>query len=137
MAKLRVTMEKNGGVLEKYTDEGIKYYTIDEEKATDEVKDLFGRFRFSETYDLYKKDEEEFLRNNGYTDILNMTWFCHTPVLGHPCACCHPCETTIDAGQTWRFSEVQMKRYRQYKSGTALWKVRLLSYLDVLTGRKS
>ena len=34
----------------------------------------------------------------GWSDIMDMTWFCHTPVRGRPCGICAPCVYTIEEG---------------------------------------
>lgn len=134
-SKLRKCLEDNGGVLTKTNCTGRTYYVIDMDNATEDLKVLFGDFNMSETFDLTKSEEEKILRDMGYGDIVEKTWFCHTPVLGHPCGYCHPCETTVESGQEWRFSKAQLKRYAQHKAGVPEWKVRLGSYIDVLLHR--
>lgn len=39
---------------------------------------------------------------NGWTDIMNTTWFCHTPSKGQPCGRCNPCRYAIGEGMGWR-----------------------------------
>ncbi|MFC3269221.1 hypothetical protein ACFOED_09360 [Vulcaniibacterium thermophilum] len=34
----------------------------------------------------------------GWRELMEMTWFCHTPVRGRPCGFCAPCAYTIDEG---------------------------------------
>ncbi|GAA5074028.1 hypothetical protein [Lysobacter panacisoli] len=34
----------------------------------------------------------------GWSEIMEMTWFCHTPVRGQPCGVCAPCVYTIEEG---------------------------------------
>ncbi len=34
----------------------------------------------------------------GWGGIMDMTWFCHTPVRGRPCGLCAPCVYTIEEG---------------------------------------
>jgi hypothetical protein len=34
----------------------------------------------------------------GWSEIMDMTWFCHTPVHGRPCGICAPCLYTIEEG---------------------------------------
>jgi hypothetical protein len=38
----------------------------------------------------------------GWSDIMDMTWFCHTPVRGRPCGLCAPCVYTIEEGLAHR-----------------------------------
>ncbi len=134
-SKFRACIESNGGILQETNSVGRRVFTIDREKSTDDLKQIFGDFNLSETYDMTKQEEEKALREMGFTDLMEKTWFCHTPVLGHPCGYCHPCETTIEAGQTWRFTKQELKRYEQYKAGRSHLLIRMGSYLDVLFGR--
>ena len=34
----------------------------------------------------------------GWSDYMDMTWFCHSPVGGKPCGVCGPCVYTIEEG---------------------------------------
>ena len=135
VSKLRQCIEENGGFLLNESPEGRPFYTIDHEKSSEEAVTLFGHFCFSETFDITKPEEEKRLRELGYGKAVDSTWIGHTPVMGRPCGYCHPCGDAIDAGQTWRFTEGALKRYKLYKSGAAPWKIRLMSYVDVLLGR--
>lgn len=38
----------------------------------------------------------------GWTGIMEMTWFCHTPVANRPCGICAPCVYTIEEGLAHR-----------------------------------
>jgi len=131
-SKFRACIEKNGKISELTNSAGRTYYTLDKENSSVDIKLIFGDFNLSETFGLTKQEEENALRSLGYGKLIEKTWFCHTPVLGHPCGYCHPCETTIEAGQTWRFTESELKRYRQYKAGASPLLVRIGSYLDHL-----
>ena len=40
---------------------------------------------------------------NGWTEIMTMTWFCHTPILGKiSCGVCSPCEYVYQGNMEWR-----------------------------------
>ena len=134
-SKFRSCIEANGGYTEIKNSVGRSVFVIDPERSTRELKLVFGDFNLSETFDMTKQDEEKALREMGYGNLIEKTWFCHTPVLGRPCGYCHPCETTIEAGQTWRFTKGQLKRYEQYKGGASPVMVRIGSYLDAILGR--
>ncbi len=133
--KFRSCIEANGGITEKVNCVGRTYFTIDMEKSSTDLKLIFGDFNISETFDMTKVDEEKVLRENGYGDIIEKTWFCHTPVLGKACGCCHPCEATIEAGQIWRFTESRIKRYQELMAGASPFKVRLETFIDVILGK--
>lgn len=134
-SKFRACIEANGGIIEKKNSIGRTVFTIDPEKSSKDLRLIFGDFILSETFDMTKLDEENGLKAMGCGDLIEKTWFCHTPVLGRPCGYCHPCETTIEAGQTWRFTKGELNRYKQYKSGTSPLIVRLGSYLDAILGK--
>ncbi len=134
-SKFRGCIEANGVIREYVNSVGRKVFTIDMENSSPDLKLVFGGFNLSETFDITKIEEEQRMRDEGYTRILEKTWFCHTPVLGKACGCCHPCETTIEAGQTWRFTESRLKRYRELKEGASPGRVRFETYIDVIFGR--
>jgi 7-cyano-7-deazaguanine synthase len=52
---------------------------------------------------LSKKDEERIATENGWLDIMKMSWFCHTPDKnGQPCGLCGPCDDAMHTGMEWR-----------------------------------
>lgn len=57
--------------------------------------------------DMFKQATER-----GILDILNMTWFCHQPLLGKPCGSCNPCMSTLEDGLKYRFNTIALARYR-------------------------
>ncbi len=59
-----------------------------------------------------KKDEENIARENGWIEIMKLTWFCHMPINGEPCGFCNPCEDAMNTGMEWRMPESAVKRYR-------------------------
>jgi hypothetical protein len=69
--------------------------------ATDEYK-LFGRLTFP-LFDLTKPDMGEVAQARGWSEILEMTWFCHDPRGGcAPCGKCAACRGVIVAGMARR-----------------------------------
>lgn len=61
---------------------------------------------------LTKKDEERIARENGWIDIMKLTWFCHTPIKGQPCGLCGPCDDAMNTGMEWRMPRQSQIRYR-------------------------
>lgn len=59
-----------------------------------------------------KKDEEKIAKENGWLDIMKLTWFCHTPIDGETCGLCGPCEDAMNTGMDWRVSKNAQKRYK-------------------------
>src|SRR5690606_2439399 len=63
--------------------------------------ELFRRFRFP-LLPMTKLDMERVARENDFLDLMEMTWFCHTPVNGKPCGGCLPCQFAIAEGMARR-----------------------------------
>lgn len=59
-----------------------------------------------------KKEEEQIARDNGWMDIMLLTWFCHTPIHGEPCGICSPCDDAMNTGMEWRLPDKAKQRYR-------------------------
>ena len=49
-----------------------------------------------------KEDTVQTGARNGWTDLLAMTWFCHSPRNGEPCGLCNPCQYALEQGFEWR-----------------------------------
>lgn len=72
---------------------------------------IFSNFRYP-LLDLTKLDMEEEARSRGFLDIMERTWFCHTPSAdGQPCGVCNPCTYTIEEGLARRLPEAAMRRH--------------------------
>ena len=67
---------------------------------TDEYR-LFKYFEFP-ILKLTKTDIAQIAKEHGWTQIMEMTWFCHKPINGKPCGLCNPCKYTIEEGLAWR-----------------------------------
>ena len=81
--------------------EDIIYQVNEQFKGTDEYS-VFGWFRFPLLY-LSKLDMQKIAWEDGFQDIMRMTWFCHRPGRRNtPCGLCAPCENTIERGIGWR-----------------------------------
>ena len=62
---------------------------------------------------LTKKDEENISREKGWIDIMEKTWFCHSPINGEPCGLCGPCDDAMNTGMEWRMPPAAQKRYKR------------------------
>ena len=52
---------------------------------------------------LSKKDEERIATENGWLDIMKLSWFCYNPDRhGEPCGWCGPCDDAMHTGMEWR-----------------------------------
>jgi len=64
----------------------------------------FALFRYF-SFPLFRVDKvgiDRQARAEGWSDIMDMTWFCHTPSRGRPCGICAPCVYTIEEGLAHR-----------------------------------
>lgn len=64
-----------------------------------DLRAVFGRFSFP-LIALSKPAMEQIAQRYGFSDVLDMTWFCHHPKAnGQPCGVCHPCVHTRKGGR--------------------------------------
>ena len=73
--------------------------------------DVFGNIIFP-VMGLTKQEEGRLAEEEGWTDIMKKTWFCHTPINGKPCGVCHPCRDVMEMGLEWRLPTEAQWRYR-------------------------
>jgi hypothetical protein len=86
--------------------------------ADNDLKEVFKYFSYP-VFDLTKRQMEEAAKEQGFLDLLEMSWFCQRPVGGrHPCGTCPPCQTTIQDGLSRRVGSRGLLRY--YARTTAL-----------------
>ena len=78
-------------------------FHINKQKSSSEAALLFDRFDFP-LWDKNKHDEVRLLESLGLGDLVEMTWFCHTPLFGKPCGHCNPCKDVRHYGFSWRLS---------------------------------
>ena len=111
--KAMLLIQKHG-VLEKVYDDTLgESYILDEDKSSEALKALFGKFHFPLAM-LTKLDMKEKYAEMGLLDIADKTWFCYTPVNGLPCGKCNPCQYTIQEGMKARFTPMALMRYHFY-----------------------
>ena len=91
------------------------YYVIDTSKSSQDLITLFGNQRFPLAEYTKVQMKQEYI-SMGLADIINDTWFCHTPIGGKPCGICNPCRYTIEEGMSERFSEEALMRYKHQNS---------------------
>ncbi|ORJ91976.1 hypothetical protein A6F55_24855 [Prescottella equi] len=91
----------------------------------DEAHKLFERFRFP-VFDLTKTDMHDLARKNDFADILEMTWFCHSPSLrGKACGFCGPCTHAREEGFGWRVPAATTAGRIEYTALRYAWLLRL------------
>lgn len=90
--------------LRKVSDEFGHGYEIAPDARESDMGRVFRYFRFPlPLFELRKTDVQAIAAQRGWTEIMNLTWFCHCPLgSGTPCGLCPPCRHTIEAGMGWR-----------------------------------
>ena len=89
---------------------------------------LFRYFIFP-TLHITKVDMLHIAKENGFYDILNMSWFCHTPYNNKPCGMCKPCKLAITEGMAFRLPLGARIRNKMPIVFTALLKVRKVGFI--------
>ena len=94
-------IEDNSELTEGYIGE-VPFLTVENEEINDTIT-IFENILFpSFMRDIEKTDEWKELCDMGYSNIANMTWFCHTPAFGKPCGHCNPCKDALAEGMAFR-----------------------------------
>ena len=108
-------IKANGDVKRNIDDKKGEYYTIDKSISSNDIIKVFGNYHYPLLFYSkikMKKEAEE----KGFIDILNKTWFCHTPINNQPCGWCVPCMGTIKKGLEYRLSKNAIRRYKIMKT---------------------
>lgn len=93
----------------------MKYgYVPDLTKSSADVNLVFGHIVFP-IIDITEREMLEWVNKNKYQSIMELTWFCHSPVDGYPCGLCRPCEQKMDAGMNFLLPKQAQKRYFKAK----------------------
>ena len=63
-------------------------------------------------------------KENGFYDILHLSWFCHNPIKGKPCGRCNPCKDIIWFGFNYRLPlSAKLRYYTRFLSKSNLIKI--------------
>ncbi|UNK48718.1 hypothetical protein MNR01_13330 [Lysobacter sp. S4-A87] len=77
--------------------DGYSSVRVDSRHADTAEYRLFRYFSFP-LFAIDKVGIDRQAQAEGWGEIMDMTWFCHTPVRGRPCGTCAPCLYTIEEG---------------------------------------
>lgn len=81
---------------------------------------LFEGFEFP-LFDVTKTQMEEVARQQGFSEIMEMTWFCHRPVNGrYACGTCNPCRFAMTEGMSRRVGWRGRLRYNLHRQWTRI-----------------
>jgi hypothetical protein len=76
---------------------------------------VFRNFRFPR-FGLTKLDMERLSSEYGFNQLLELSWFCHSPRSnGTPCGLCNPCASTMEEGMGRRIPAASRARYHARK----------------------
>jgi len=89
-------------------------YVIDKQNSHQNIITLFGNYSFPLLGYTKVRMKEEYIRLK-CEDVMEMTWFCYTPIDGKFCGKCNPCTYTINEGLSYRFTPEALKRYEKRK----------------------
>jgi hypothetical protein len=91
-----------GSMVMKTTDNGDVSYRLDPAHSDTKEFAIFGGFSFP-LFELNKQETGTIAAEQGWLEILRMSWFCHKPGKGNePCGYCNPCLYAVDEGFGWR-----------------------------------
>lgn len=84
---------------------------LNPEKSSKEIMLVLGWFRFP-IITRTELDMLEQIKQWGYEDVMKLIWFCHIPVKGKPCGCCHPCDVKMESEMGFLLPPKAQMRYR-------------------------
>lgn len=105
---LELCVEKSGGIYDVLTDKIPG-------------RDLFSRFNFP-VLGYTKSDMRRLAEEHHFLAILELSWFCHRPILGRPCGFCSPCIAVVRHGLAYRISMAGMIRYNMARIARAAYR---------------
>ena len=80
-----------------------RVYRVEPERSTKTGRDLFENLAMPlSIWNLTKQEEAAMIKDLGYEEVFELTWFCHKPIFGLPCGHCHPCQSVRKEGMGWR-----------------------------------
>ncbi|MBY7144598.1 7-cyano-7-deazaguanine synthase [Virgibacillus sp. NKC19-3] len=73
-----------------------RFYKL-KEYLSDQDLGIFSYYHFP-LLDMTKLDMQEQASISGFKQIMEETWFCHSPIYDQPCGMCNPCKYTREEG---------------------------------------
>jgi 7-cyano-7-deazaguanine synthase in queuosine biosynthesis len=97
--------------LSKTEENGMPFYTIDQQYENTDVHTIFKYFRYP-IREISKLDMRDIALENGFYHLMELTWFCHHPRRnGTPCGFCTPCAQAFKSGMKFRLARSARFRY--------------------------
>lgn len=112
------------GFLEAFDGPHGKSYRVAEKFRGTPEHTVFSPFTFP-IIDLSKQDMRSMAAAKGFADLMEETWFCHSPLKdGSPCGTCNPCIVSIRDGMGYRVPLRTRLRYRTRRPRQIFWDIR-------------
>ena len=115
---------------------GYRSIRVDPRHADSAEFKLFGCFSFP-LFHIDKRGIGRQAEAEGWDAIMDMTWFCHTPVRGKPCGVCAPCVYTIEEGLARRVPASRRALSFFYRHLALPWKRPLRQMRATLRGDRA
>lgn len=96
-----------------------KYYKLNKKPSKPELI-IFSNYHFP-LFDMTKLDMEKKAKDKGFNHIMEVTWFCHSPIKNKPCGMCNPCKYTKEEGLERRVPKVTILR-KLYRTASNKWR---------------
>ena len=87
---------------------------IDKSSSDSDIDLVFGKMFFP-IADITELEMQSWAEKNGYSDIMKLTWFCHSPIDDKPCGLCRPCEEKMGSNMDFLLPEEAKERYYRAK----------------------
>ena len=103
-----------GEHLEEIDSDTGKTFRLNESAKGLDKFNIYGWYTFP-VFNFTKAEKYQYSINNGFDDIIRLTWFCHMPTKrGKPCGKCHPCRAAYREGLKWRLPFSAKLRYHTW-----------------------
>ena len=97
--------------IKKTTYQGFNTFSTPSDSSNPSFLEVFKYFQMP-IFDKTKEDMKSIAEQNEFLDVLNETWFCHTPLNNKPCGVCNPCKDAIHYGFHYRLNKRALLRYK-------------------------
>jgi hypothetical protein len=101
-----------------------------------ELHRLFRHFSFP-LFETTKLEMASEAQSRGWQPIMDMTWFCHSPLRGKPCGICNPCLYTIEEGLGHRLPRWSRIRAAVFRNVLLPFKAPIVATLRLLGLRRA
>lgn len=113
---------------------GYRSYRVDRRHADTAEYALFHTFGLP-LFEIDKLAMAREAESEGWSALMDMTWFCHSPLFGRPCGMCAPCVYTIEEGLADRIPRSRRALSFLYRKMALPLKPPLRSMLASVRGR--